>query len=134
MLLDDIGIHLERNGFGLLNTDIFLGNLPDTVPDTCIGLFEYAGSPASMASGGVAAERPRVQVVVRDTGYRNARRTAESIYQLLNGAGDITINGTNYMWIEAFSPPFYLARDQAGRIKIVCNYEVTKALSAEEES
>ena len=133
MLLKDLGMALEKNSLGILGTSIFLGDMPDEAPDACIGLFEYPGSPASLTSTGVAVERPRVQILVRDVDYYSARQRAEQIYQLLNATGEFHLNGTKYLWIEALSPPFFLSRDTADRVKIGCNYMVVKELTKREE-
>lgn len=129
MLLDDIGSHLQTNGAGTVGTDIFKGTMPDS-PTICVAIYEYAGVGYSRTSGSVVSENARIQIVVRDTGYSAARTKAETIKNILDALGNLTIGTTRYLWIEALAPPFLLRRDQAGNVLIACNYQVMKEESA----
>lgn len=125
MLLDDIGSYLATNGAGTVGTDIFQGTLPPA-PATCVAIYEYAGIGASRTSGSVVSENPRIQVVARDAGYSAARTKAETIKNILDAIGNVTIGTTRYLWIEALAPPFLMRRDEAGNVLIACNYQVMK--------
>ena len=130
MLLDDIGKYLQDQEVGTLGEDLFQGILPSSAPDRCILLTEYPGTGAIRTSGGVASEQPRLQVMVRDSDYQEARGTAEEIYVLLDGLMNETINGVRYQKIEALAPPSILDRlgnvDQGDRYRIVTNYAIMK--------
>ena len=129
MLLDDLGKYLEDQEIGMIGKDIFLGALPSTAQADCVLLSEYAGAGAVRSSAGVAAELPRLQVVVRDAEYQEARETAEAIYQLLDGVANQDINGIRYYWIEALAPPSLLSSgniDGGERFRIVTNFTIMK--------
>lgn len=133
MLLDAIAAHLATNGHGTVGTDIFKSQLPDS-PDAAIGIFEYPGRPSDKAFGTtVLIENPRFQILVRSAregvvanAYLTARTKAEAIYTLLDGAGNLTLSGIVYLYIEALQPPFHLEFDANRRAVIACNYEANK--------
>jgi hypothetical protein len=115
-----------------IGTNVFLGILPASAPDACILLTEYQGAGSIRTSGGVAIEQPRLQILIRDTDYQEARKTSEEIYRLLDGQMNETINGVRYQKIEAQAPPSILDRlgnvDQGERYRIVTNFAIMKEL------
>ena len=129
MIGSDIALHIEQKGLALLTSNLFVGGMPDSGPTSCVVVYEYGGAPPSRSSGGIACEHARIQVCVRDPSYGDARDLAERIHQEIDGTGDIEINGTRYLWIEALSPPFLLGRDSSNRVLIACNYDVAKERS-----
>ena len=133
-LLDEVGTYLAAQGIGTLGTNLFLGFAPDA-PDQVTVLYEAGGQAPiramGQAAGSPVAQRPRLQVVCRDTQYEyaTARSKAKSVYAILDGLcsrGDITMSGTRYMWLSAVSEPSLMGRDDAGRVLIVCNYDAIK--------
>lgn len=132
MLLVELGDYLSTNGVGTVGTDLFLGFMPDT-PNGCVALYETGGLGPARAMRGSAgqpvAERPRVQVVARSTSYASARAKARDAYLLLEGLGDVTLNGVQYKWVGAVQEPFMMGRDELGRVSIAANYDVVKSLS-----
>lgn len=133
-MLDEIGTYLAANSIGTLGTNLFKGLLPD-LPDACVALYETGGlepiRAMRSAPGQPVASRPRLQVVCRNTQYEYAaaRAKAQAIYVLLEGLGDTTLSGTRYLWIGAVQEPFLMGRDDAGRVQVAQNFDVTKELS-----
>jgi len=132
VLLDALAAHIAANGHGVVGTDLFKSQIPDS-PDFAIGLFEYPGLPSTKAFGTtVLIENARFQVMVRSSrpgtanAYVTARNKAEAIYVLLDGAGKLTLSGKVYYYIEALGPPSPLGEDDNKRQLITCNYAVNK--------
>lgn len=132
MLLDAVGAHLAANAIGAVGTSIFLSQLPDS-PDAAVGVFEYPGRPSDKTFGTtIVCENARFQILVRSAregtanAYSTARTKAENIRNLLDGAGNLTLSGTVYLYIEALQPPFFLEKDANGRNIIACNFEARK--------
>lgn len=131
-LLSELGQYLQDQSVATLGTNLFRGKLPDT-PDSCLALFEYAGREPLRAfrgsPGQAVAERPRLQVVSRSKTYDAAMSGAQVVFGKLDGLGDTTMSGVNYLWIEALQSPFLMTRDENERVLIACNYEVVKRLT-----
>lgn len=90
----------------------------------------YAPVHAFSATAGAAVEeRPSVQIIRRSPVLQRALVEMNVIWKLLDGAGDRSINGTRYLWIEAQQSPFPLGRDESNRSLVACNFSVAKAVS-----
>ncbi len=140
MLLDEVGAHLQANGFGTIGADLFIGGLlpapgkinpsdpnSPTIPVDATALYENPGEPPVHVKGRQrpACELPRFQVLVRSNSYQRARERAERIYRLLDGYSG-KIEGVDYGLIRALPSPFLLSRDEGGRPRIATNYRVIK--------
>lgn len=123
MLLDDMERLLDDGGFG---DALYIGLLPSNASANCTLVTQYPGSPPARTSAGVAYELPRIQVMVRHTSYRLAADRIERIKQYLDGQTEVTIDQTKYLWIHALSEPFLIGRDEIGRPKLGCNFEIVK--------
>ena len=129
-LLTDIGDYLESNSIGIVNTDIFLSQVPDT-PDDVVTVFEYAGNnPSKMADN----RSPGLQIRTRSNSYETARAKIEDIYALLGEIGNeyndttaagVEINGTLYLKFEVVQEPLPLGTDSKGRHELAQNFIVT---------
>lgn len=122
MLLNDIGAHLQGQGIGAISADIFLGLMPDQ-PDSCVALFEYAGSPPDLHWEG---EYPGLQVRVRNKSYGAGRAKIGQIQGLLHGLHEIVLGGTRYLLVKAKGSPEVLKRDASDRVEWFLNFEVIK--------
>ena len=135
MLLNEVGTYLQANAIGTLGTDLFLGFMPEK-PDACVALYETGGLEPYRAMrgspGSPVAERPRIQIVCRNTQYEYAaaREKARAINVLLDQLGETTLSGTRYLWVAAAQSPFLMGRDDARRVLIAVNFDVVKELSA----
>lgn len=132
MILDDMTDYLTTGSIGLTTgTNLFAAGLPDS-PDTACAVYETGGffPIHAMAAGPGSAllERPRIQVVTRAQSYRTARQIAHNAFKLLDGLRDRTVNSTRYLYVQAVSSPAAMGIDGSGRTRVVCNYDVIKAL------
>jgi hypothetical protein len=149
----EICAYLQSQGIGTLETNLFWGLMPDK-PDSCIALFEYAGSPPDLHWNG---EYPGLQVRVRDTGYAAGREkigeimtALHGLYEQTLGGGDegggdegggdegggdegggdegepIPAKGTRYLLIKARGSPEILKRDNNNRVELFVNFEIIK--------
>ena len=122
MMLKEVGTYLQTQGIGTLGADIFLGLMPDQ-PDSCIVLFEYAGSPPDLHWNG---EYPGLQVRVRNKGYAAARTKIGEVIDKLHGLHEQTLCGTRYLLIKARGSPEVLKRDNNNRVELFVNFEIIK--------
>ncbi len=135
---DDVATVLQTGGVGTIATDIFVGVLPDNIDNGVLvketgGIFPLhtmGSGPATAIPNAVpvaAVERPRVQIIVRDTSYKKARIVAQQCYNLLDGLVDRTINSVLYHRIEAVQSPIDLGREEGNdRQMFSLNFDVTK--------
>jgi len=121
-MLNDIGTYLQAQGVGTVETDIFLGLMPDQ-PDNCIALFEYAGSPPDLHWNG---EYPGLQVRVRNKSYAAARTKIGEVINKLHGLHEQTLSGTRYLLIKARGSPEVLKRDNNNRVVLFVNFDIIK--------
>jgi hypothetical protein len=124
-VLTDVADVLSSGG---ITTPIFKGTLPST-PDDLIGLFETGGAAPVHAMnrgpGTALAERPHVQLLVRDTRPDDAKKTAQDATRLLDGLGR-RINGILYGSVFALQSPFFLKVDETSRVIYAVNFECTR--------
>ena len=142
MILDDIATLLSSGGIGTLGSTgdygIYLGALPPvgTGPEKAVAVYETGGVGPTLAmsgvvGGGITAEHPRIQVVVR-TGpfaYSTGRQKVQDVVRTLHNVGARTVNGVSYFWINAVQSPFSLSRDEQNRELFAVNFDVCKQLS-----
>ena len=121
-MLAEIGAYLAQKSIGTVGTDIFLGQMPDQ-PDSCIVLFEYAGSPPDLHWNG---EYPGLQVRVRNKSYAAGRAKIKEVVTELHGVHELTLNGTRYLLIKARGSPEVLKRDNNNRVELFVNFEIIK--------
>ena len=120
-ILEELRNYLLSNGV----TGVFMVKMPDT-PDDAVCLYEYAGIPPEFAHDGQQWENLRVQAVARDAklNYANARAKAQSVYNVLNGTVNTTIDSSRYLKILALQSPFPMGADENDRPRIVVNFEI----------
>ena len=130
-LIEEIGQFIEDEGLATQATDLFIGDMPQTAPDTATAVVETAGLVPLFAHDtiGVNVEQASFQVYTRAVTYSAARGLAESIFVALNKLVNTTLSGTTYPRVAAIQSPFSLGRDDNHRAQIVCNYTVRKGLS-----
>lgn len=128
MLLDDLADVLSSGGIGTVGTTLFKGLLPPN-PPAVTAVFAYGGAPPvwGMAPGpGTSlAERPRAQIVCRDTSLDAAEKQARDAWLLLDGL-QRTINGVVYHAVYALQSPFQLMRDENNRESVAFNVEIVR--------
>jgi transglutaminase-like putative cysteine protease len=118
-ILEELRGYLVANGV----SPVFMVKMPDT-PDDAVCLYEYAGIPPEFAHDGQQWENLRVQAVARDASYTSARDKAQSVYDVLNGTVNTTIDSSRYLKILALQSPFPMGADENDRPRIVVNFEI----------
>src|SRR5262245_45110840 len=112
MILDDLGLFLQANGFGTLGSSLFLGTLPQDAPgagvqDQVLALFEIPGMPPEKTHDivGPAVENAAIQCRWRGQpfGYAAIRTQAQAAFILLDSVVNQTINGVWYRQIMALA-------------------------------
>jgi len=133
-VLEDLGVLIETNGLATVGTDLFLGHLPES-PAVCCALLEYGGeqplrnqSEGAARSGAQSGERPRIQLLCRSESYSAGRSLIQSMWDLLDGRVNETINGVAYIRIAALQSPFLVEMDSNRRYLFGTNLAVTKAV------
>lgn len=129
-MLDEIGVYLQAEGKGTVNTDIFLGELPDVKKkgsqevnvDNCIAVFETGGFPPELYFEGENEDYPTFQIMVRDKSYKNGVQKIIGIYKLLHG------NTSLFPLIEAQQPPTPIGQDDKKRWEFSVNFKVIKQI------
>ncbi|MGA1036649.1 MAG: minor capsid protein [Ilumatobacteraceae bacterium] len=130
-LLDEVGAYLETEiGSLTLGTNLFLGRMPDD-PDTCVTVYEYGGDAPVNTMGSDAmppVEQPRIQILVRASGYSTARTLALSCWTAVEAILNENLSGTRYHRVSANQSPFPLERDSQDRVLFAQNFRVQKEL------
>ena len=123
-LLEDISLRLDGQGRGTRGTDIFISQSPDA-PDNIVVIWELMGQEPyySMGPSGTApyVQRPRFQIMVRNTSYASAQTLADQIFTDLHWFAG-TIDSTDYMLIRALNQPYSAGEDENRRAQLMCNY------------
>jgi len=123
-MLDDIRAKLIAAGVGSTTT-VGIAEMPDT-PDDFICLFEYAGSPPTVAHDGEEIEHPGLQVKVRNVGWLAGRTKIEAVIAALNKLSNVTLTTTRYLLIRANQSPQCLGKDASRRWEWVVNFSISK--------
>lgn len=119
----EISDYLASHGHGVVNTDIFRGELPDT-PALATGLFPYGGPYATCAFEGVMWQTPHMQLLARGPTYLVARQRIENARDILQAVVNQTISGSWYLRILLKQPPYLLERDEEKRTVLAFNMEI----------
>ncbi len=122
MLLDDIADLLSTGGMGTVHKDY-----SPPSPDTTVVVYGMLGGPPTYTMRNPhVLEEPRIQVMCRSTNSETAHDNARSVYELLSGVRNRTINGVLYHWIEATHEPMLVGKDQNARFTVACNFDIKK--------
>jgi hypothetical protein len=125
LLLDDIASYLASEGIGVVGTDLFKGQIPDS-PDNCVAIFEYAGQRPETTHDNATFEHPGLQVRVRNLNYANGRQKIHDVFEVLHGLCNTNLSSTFYLSIFAIQSPESIGRDENDRVEFVQNFAVTK--------
>lgn len=132
-LLEDLGGYLDTQLATLtLGTNLFYGLMPETV-NNVVTLYENAGAPPNFTMGSTnlpQMERPQLQAMVRNASYSSGRTMAEDVYRTLTAIANQTINGNQYLRVEALGMPQVLERDISKRVVFTMNFDVVRLLAA----
>lgn len=123
----DITSHLESEGVGTFEEDLFWGEMPGNFeagdPVELTVVYETPGPQGVYAKDGPAGSEGRLQVLTRAEDYPTAMSRAMSAYAALDDMRQ-TIAGTRYS-ARALGRPFDVgALDEEGHTLISCNFEL----------
>ncbi len=116
------------SGVGLtFPTDLFVSEMPKE-PDKCAAVFDTGGYDAM---SNYDYKRPTVQVRVRGDkgGYLAAHALAQSIFDLLHGSDNQTVNSTRYIGIWAEGDIMFIGYDDNRRPLLSMNFRIHRAAS-----
>jgi hypothetical protein len=115
---------LATNGYGVVGTTSFQGDMAADTDAVCIALNEYNGTVYDTMGALLAVDQPMLQVAVRAKSFSDAKAAIKAIRLLLLGVTGQTINGVRFIRIAANGTIHNLNRDAAGRQMFVANFEV----------
>lgn len=122
----DIKDMLEAESLGLtFGTDLFVGNIPSS-PDDVVAIFDTPGGLPQLTMDVAKMERPSINIMVRNSDYREGYALAEQIKDALHGRAHETWNSTLYMVIYCVNGPFALMWDENRRIVFSINFNVIR--------
>jgi hypothetical protein len=128
MLLDDIADLLTTGG---ITTTIYKSVMPEQ-PNDALLLTETGGRAPihamSCGPGNALLEVPGFQVIRRSPSYETARTEMKTVFELLDGLSERTINTVRYSYVEAQQSPFMLGRDESLRSMVAMNFLAYKTL------
>jgi len=117
-MLESLASRLQSASVAVPGVNLFIGILPET-PDTCVGLYEYAGAqPLEVFQNmGETLERPSIQVIVRATrnDYPTARQLIEDVRDTLTDITDETIGGVRFLRVNPISSINAVGTDENDR-------------------
>lgn len=133
MLVQDLANYLVANGLCYVPESVtfpwvFCNWRPED-PDKLIVISDYMTTEPLVTMNGAAkpiVERPRVQVLVRDTPEAAVAcyNTAREVYKKLCLILDLPISGTLYSLVPLDSPAM-IGRDDQQRVNYAMNFQVT---------
>jgi len=127
---EDIADLIIQLGYGSIvpgSVNIFTGDLPPQ-PDNAIAVREIGGSKAVRSMGGIVADRPDVQVMVRRVTMSLLTETVLGIRGDGNGSGvdgfKGIIDGHEYYWVTLAYEPVYMGRDENNRRLVSMTFQI----------
>jgi hypothetical protein len=125
-VLESVGDYLQAQGRGTLATSLFLGVMPDQ-PDVATCVYEKPGTAPSftLGTGGVAVDRPGLQVIVRAArgDYPGGRDRALLVRSSLAAVVEQTLTGVLFHRIEPEGWVIPLGEDEIGRPMFSLNFQ-----------
>jgi hypothetical protein len=116
-ILKDIATHLHSIGVGKLNSNLFIGDLPNS-PIDAIGIYSSPGTLEQVVT------KPAFQILIRKksgSGFASAARLADYIFHVLDDKWDVL--QTNKGRITASSTSGTNYRDDAGNWVFSLNFQ-----------
>lgn len=109
---EDIGRYIQQEYENPYALPVSLNFTPDDTTNS-ISVYDTGGF-ASLRMYGACPPigRPTAQVLIRHSSISTAREVAESLYCLLDGIYNQTINETPYLRVECNAPPTYIGATQ----------------------
>jgi len=126
-MLESLADRLQAASVATIATNLFIGLMPDD-PDTCVALYEYAGSPPMevLVDNTATLERPSVQVMTRAgrNDYPTAKTLIEDVRDTLTNITDDTISGVRFLRVNQISSINALGVDENDRPRFSLSLQV----------
>ena len=126
-MLESLADRLQAASVATIATNLFIGLMPDD-PDTCVALYEYAGSPPMevLVDNTATLERPSVQVITRAgrNDYPTAKTLIENVRDTLTDITDDTISGVRFLRVNQISSINALGVDENDRPRFSLSLQV----------
>lgn len=117
---------------GLTSTNLTRTEMPNA-PDEVTTIYEYpgVGDDPGFGVAGIQFEHPRIQVVCRGKAddYDTPRLQLEKIRQAMTTIQAKTLSGTKWQMVVSLGGPISLGKDNNGRVRLACNFQVDKSPS-----
>ena len=126
-ILLELAQYLEDQTALKKGTTLFNG-LPAS-PDSCVSIQLLAGGVSIRAfrsGAGVVVERPMVMLMSRSTTKDAALSALLLVQSALDGLGNTTMSGVNYLYVEAMHAPAERPPDESKRRSWFQKYAFTK--------
>lgn len=136
MVLDELGIHLQTLGLGILAETLFLDGLPQdapgmATPDLVAALVETPGFPSESIHNTPepSREHPVVQLLVRGAPYDYAtpRQWAQQIWMALGSIRNTALSGVFYLTVHPLQSVFKLRNDDYARRIVTAQFRIDKS-------
>jgi hypothetical protein len=121
-----IATYLQTGGYGTLGSSIFVDFSPST-PFNCIVVTGYQGPPPDRGIGSKLpiVQRPKVQVVVRNSDPSTALTSTMAINNYLEGVAGVISDGVLLVFVLSLgSGAIYLGKDANNLTSYSMNFEV----------
>jgi minor capsid protein len=136
VVLEELGVHLQTLGLGVLSETLFLDGFPQdapgaSTPDLIAALVETPGFPSDSVHGDTAPSRehPVVQLLVRGAPYDYAtpRQWAQQIWLALGAIHNTPLSGVLYLSVHPMQSVFKLRNDDYARRIVTAQFRIDKS-------
>jgi Bacteriophage minor capsid protein len=136
VVLDELGVHLQTLGLGVLSETLFLDGFPQdapgaSTPDLIAALVETPGFPPDSIHNTPAPSRehPVVQLLVRGAPYDyvTPRQWAQQIWMALGSIRNMTLSGVFYLTVRPLQSVSKLRNDDYARRIVTAQFRIDKS-------
>jgi hypothetical protein len=136
VVLDELGVHLQTLGLGVLAETLFLDGFPQdapgtATPDLVAALVETPGFPSESIHNTPAPSRehPVVQLLVRGApyDYSTPRQWAQDIWMALGSIRNTTLSGVFYLSVHPMQSVSKLRNDDYARRIVTAQFRIDKS-------
>jgi Bacteriophage minor capsid protein len=136
VVLDELGVHLQTLGLGILSETLFLDGFPQdapgaSTPDLVAALVETPGFPPDSIhnSPEPTREHPVVQLLVRGAPYDyvTPRQWAQQIWLALGSIRNTTLSGVFYLTVRPLQSVAKLRNDDYARRIVTAQFRIDKS-------
>jgi Bacteriophage minor capsid protein len=136
VVLDELGVHLQTLGLGILAETLFLDGLPQdapgvSTPDLVAALVETPGFPPDYIHNTLepSREHPVVQLLVRGApwDYVTPRQWAQDIWIALGSIRNTLLSGVFYLTVRPLQSVSKLRNDDYARRIVTAQFRIDKS-------